>query len=147
MVNPIRIVSMQVHPEVAGWWCAGMPEHWYLAIRLKWAKDISGVGVIEIKLLAAARRMAQREKWRLPEGKDYLPRMVKLAVVELADPARFAKAECWRLRAAYVDVGSSPWYRTWRKRYEAIFQELNEWSNRGFRYIRVKQQREVSPLV
>lgn len=146
MVNPIRIIAGNNDPEKIGLWCSALPEHWYFAIRLKWANDYTGLLVLEQKLIHVTQRVAKREKWRVTKRTDCFSKIAKLAVLEVADPVRFSTPDSWKLRAAYMGVDSSSWYRVWRRRYEVIYQELNEWSNRGFRFIRIRQLRDIGSL-
>jgi len=38
---------------------------------------------------------------------------------------------------------NSNWYRTWRSRYELVYIELDEWVNRGFRWMKASPERII----
>lgn len=134
-INPVRIIAMDNLPDIQGLACAGMPRHWFSAMRLVWANDYSGDAWLEWKLWDAAVRMAVRHGWRVPAGEQRLRKLARLALRELAEPAVFV-SEGMRYRA--VGVGKSQWFALWKARYELIYQELSEWVNRAWRYIKVK---------
>jgi len=140
-MNPVRIISNDEKPEIPGWACAGMPQHWYSAFRMAWAHDVTGYQHLEWKLWDMAIRMAIRHGWKVPTGQERLRKMARLAIHELIDPARYRKLESWKLRVATVGCGKTQWFALWQARYEMIYGELNDWVNRAFRFIRVKQQR------
>lgn len=140
-LNPSRVIAMDRMPDVPGLACAGMPRHWFLAMRLAWALDYSGDDWLEWRLWDAAIRMARRYHWRIDPGQQRLRKMARLAIHELADPARYREADSWRLRAAAIGCSKPRWFAVWRERYEMIFRELCEWVNRAWRYIRLRLAR------
>ena len=140
--NPARHISDDQHPEVPAWLCAGMPRHWYGAMRLKWAADGLDARQLEIKLYLFAGKQAVRHGWRVARddvGKERLRRLCRLALYEMANPAMFSGAAAWRRRADFIGKGKSQWFAVWNARYEIIFGELNEWTNRAWRYMKVKR--------
>lgn len=139
-MNPVRIVADELHPEVAGWWCAGMPEHWYMAIRLKWGRDRSSNTELNERLLVIAKKIAARGNWRLSKDRQYLERMVSLAIMETCDPARFSYPDSYKIRMAWIGCSKTKWFSTWQQRYERVYVEFNDWSDRGFRYLKVRQK-------
>jgi len=112
-----------------------------LAMRMKYADDWSGAKELEYKLWIITTSMASRERWRIPVGKEYCRRMSGLAIAEMAEPARYRHAHSWKLKVAFMGCDNSNWYRTWRSRYETVYTELDEWVNRGFRWMKVSPDR------
>jgi len=138
--NPVRVINFDMHPEVVAYCCAEMPTHWYLAMRMKWADDWSGASALEKKLWLTSAKIAHRNGWRLPKGREYLRRMSGLAIHEMAEPARYRLPDAWLLRSAWLGTGKTQWFTTWSERYNKIFQELNEWTNRAYRWMKVHPQ-------
>lgn len=136
--NPIRVISKDSKPEIPGWACAGMPTHWYAAMRMAWAHDYTGQEQLEYKLWHIAVKKAIRFGWRVPRGQERLRKMARLAIHELMDPARYKKPDSWMLRIAAIGCKKTQWFSLWQERYEMIFTELNDWVNRAYRYLKVK---------
>ncbi len=144
LANPVRLVADDGHPEVPGWHCAGMPDHWFAAMRMKWANDWSGANLLEYRLWMAAVDMAIEGRWRVPSGGERLRRMAGLAIAELADPERYRATDAWQLKAAWVGVTKSRWFETWQPRYEALYRVLDDWSNAAWRFVKARQNGMVS---
>ena len=134
-INPVRIVAMDNAPELPGLACAGMPRHWFLAMRLVWARDYSADDWLEWKAWDAAVRLAVRHGWKAPAGEQRLRKLARLALRELAEPGLFVSEQ---MRYTMSGISETRWYALWKARYELIYRELNEWVNRAWRYIRVK---------
>jgi len=131
-------------PEVPGMLCAGMPRHWFLAGQLKFAHDLSSYGFLERKLWHITVKMKIRLKWKTRKGdvgKSMLRKLAQLALCEMHAPARFGSPNAWQLRAAFVGVGKSQWFSVWSARYKVLFDELNEWTNRAYRYIKIRARK------
>jgi len=144
--NPVRLVADDQHPEVPGWHCAGLQEHHFQAMRMKWAGDWSGANALEYRLWLAAVDLSNAHGWRVPTGQERLRRMAGLAIAELADPARYSRPDSWQLKAAWLGVGKSQWYDTWQARYEQVYRVLDDWSNAAWHHMRRRQQRrETQP--
>lgn len=151
-MNPIRVFMAQgtripsndgpggeptLTPSEAAMYCQGMPETWYLAAKMKWADDYSGAQKIEYALWDAAVRLKIKEGWAIPEkytGKEILRKLAGTAMCELVSPGRFNHEESWRLRVALVGVEPGEW-KTWSPRYEAVYGELNDWTNEALRHV------------
>jgi len=136
-------------PEVPGLLCAGMPQHWFFAGQLKFAHDLSDtvMKTLEYKLWDIAVRMKNRLEWKTRKGdigKSMLRRMARLALHEMNEPSRFNSPDAWKLRAAYIGVGKSQWFGVWSARYKVLFEELNEWTNRAYRYIMIRARKHMS---
>jgi len=153
LMNPVRLFSLQaqktasleaiggiteIDQSTAAAMCAGMPEKWYKAARLKWSADHSNNHWLEIRLMVFASGIAGREKWRIIPGR--LRSMSRLAIEEMQYPEKLNRQEAWRYKAGSIGVGSSQWFKTWVGRYEAIYQELNDWANRAYSYVEDKQK-------
>ncbi len=144
--NPIRHISDDMHPEVPAWLCARMPDHWYRTFRAMYANDYTNLDDLERKLYMFSVKTAVRHKWRTEKadiGEERLRRLCKLAISEMVEPARYQKSESWRLRAAIVGKSKSQWFAVWKGRYEIMFTELNEWSNRAYRFMKVKKVKQL----
>lgn len=124
-------------PDVAAHYCQGMPEHWYLSARLKWADDWSGSNKLEYKLWDEAVKLKIKENWRI--NKKYngiLRRLAGLSLFEAADPKRFKSDDAWKMRAAFIGVERDAWYKTWSARYEAVNSIFNYWADDAWGYIK-----------
>lgn len=156
MKNPIRVMALQTEqtpsiepapgggiPEIdqmlAAALCAGMPRRWYLAARLKWCLDWSVANELEYMLWVEAAGIAAKEKWRIPTGKYYVRKMAGLAIAEVGDPARYSRPEHWHIKAQWLGTGKSQWFGTWERRYNAIYEELDDWCSRAKSYLYRRQ--------
>ena len=145
MMNPEQIWSSN-RPDVLGWFIAGMPDHWRWASWLKYRGELSSADYydLELKLWHMAVKQKARLGWKVKKGnigKAMLRDMAKLALVEMADPNRFRTPNAWYLRASSIGVSKSSWFSTWNGRYQALYNELDEWTNRGYRFIEAKASR------
>jgi len=144
-MNPVRVISMDRDAPFLAYCCAGMPDHWYGAMRMKWAADWSAAGTLEYRLWDEAVRMAIRFKWRTRKGdagRAMLRRLAGLALYELADPERFRDGDVWQVKADWMGVGKTQWYGVWVERYKLVFDLLNEWTNLAWRWIKDNPQRQ-----
>jgi len=147
MLSPEDVCSCH-RPEVPGLICAGMPQHWFYAGQLKFAQDDSSavMDLLDYKLWDIAVKMAVRLNWKTRKddvGKSFLRKMAQLALFEMNAPARFNAPDAWQLRAAFMGVKKSQWFAVWSGRYKVLFDELNEWTNRAFRYIKIRKRKEL----
>lgn len=135
-------------PHITGMFTAGMPDHWFQAGQLKYALDVSE-GVLkplEYKLWDIAVRMKDRLNWKTRKGdigKSMLRRLAQLAICEMNAPARFNTPDAWQLRAAFIGVSKSSWFGTWSGRYKVLFDEFNEWTNRAYRYVKIRVRKMI----
>ena len=123
--------------------CRGMKRPPYLTARLIWCLDWSVCNELEHLLWMEAASLAAKERWKIPKGKEYVRRMAGLAIAESADPKR------WRFasqRAEFAGISDSEWSRTWRARYEAVYEILTDWSADAFRHIQKAQLRWLAEV-
>lgn len=152
-MNPARVFALQsqrignpdgipggrssIDQATAASLCAGMRREYYLAGRLKWAGDWSVSGELEKLLWLHAVDIRNRENWSIPKGGQILRKMAGLAIAEIAEPARYKTDS---VKAQWMGIHRSNYSRTWNKRYNLIYQELDDLANRAFSYIMMKQR-------
>lgn len=108
--------------------CAGMPRKWELTLRLATMNDWSAANELEYIVWAKAVDFAIEDKWRLPNGperKDCLRKLAGLAIAAVADPRTFNRT---RVRLDWLEVDKSNYCRTWKKRLNALINELEKWN-------------------
>lgn len=137
--RPVNMLSVgratgvaDINPSIAAGMCAGMPENCYQALRLKWADDWSQANVLEKKLWMAAVDLAIDEKWRVPKGKELLRKLAGMALYELVYPGKLREHQ---QRAAFIGMERMAYYKTWRCRYEQVYQILDGWAQEGYRHL------------
>ncbi|MBL3529148.1 MAG: hypothetical protein JMN27_15695 [gamma proteobacterium endosymbiont of Lamellibrachia anaximandri] len=149
-MNPVHVIAMaapnsvqfrsagqstaipDITPAIAAGMCAGMPETWYRAACLKWAGDVSGAPALGRELLQYTSELAERENWRIPPDRDYVTRIVALAMAEVAEPGK------WKFdiqRAKYLGIKRSTFVMTWKPRYEMVYRKLEGWKVEAYGYI------------
>lgn len=152
-MNPARVFALQAqkassHTAIAGGktevdqataagLCAGMRRECYLAGRLKWAQDWTVANELEHKLWLYAVDISNKERWSIPKGKEMLRKMAGLAIAEMAEPARYKED---RIKADWMGIHKSNFSRTWNKRYNLIYQELDDLASRAFSHIMIRQR-------
>lgn len=166
MSNPIRIVTRQgpqqtdpgnvgrstapqrLCPATAAALCAGLSEQQYAAVRLGWARDASSADLLDRLLYDYAMTLANSEGWRLPKGMGLLQRMVRMALLEHANPLHVHLPDdkgqrrlrwCGALRARLVEMEPDAWRMTWAKRYDQIYSEMRNWQGDAWRHIQRAQ--------
>jgi len=118
--------------------CRNMPRHWYLAGRLKWAQDWTVANELEYALWMRTTKLAVAEKWKIKKGALQLRKLAGLAIAETADPANWKTVE---KKLSFTEMTDSSWYKRWGKRYEAVFQIIDDqWANAAYQYINSKQE-------
>jgi len=142
---PERVFAID-RPEISGLLMAGMPEHWHQAGCLKFNRDLSEsiLSSLDYKLWNIAVKMKIKYNWKTKKGdagKAMLRQLGHLAICEMHAPGRFNTPNAWELRAAFIGVSKSAWFSTWAGRYKVLFDEFNEWTNRAYRYIKVRAKR------
>lgn len=143
-MRPETVMALTHRPDIQGLICAGLPDHWHQAARLKLSLDVSDRYKIELKLFDIALSMKDRLGWKIKKGDEgvmMLWRMARLAVWELSDPGRFRCADAYKIYINTLGIDKSNWSRTWQSRYELLYQELDEWVNRAYRFMKMKSQR------
>lgn len=152
-MNPARIFALQsqkisnqdnipggiteIDQATAAGLCSGMRRSYYLAGRLKWGKDLSVVDELNIKLLEFTKIVGRQESWDL--SKITPEKLSTLAILEMLEPFKYKEDI---KKANYLGVHKSNFSRTWNKRYNIIYQELDDLANRAFSYIMMKQRYE-----
>lgn len=152
-MNPSRVFALQttkassndsipggtteVDQATAAGLCAGMRRECYLAGRLKWAGDWSVANELEHRLWLLAVDICNKERWRVPKGREMLRKMAGLAIAEMADPIRY-KTDI--AKAKWLGIDKSNYSRVWNGRYNLIYRELDDLAGRAFSYIMMKQR-------
>ena len=150
-MNPARVFAIQaqkssswggiaggvteVDQAFAAGLCAGMRRECYLAGRLKWARDKTVQNELFELLEGRIKRIKEREKidFTVEAGE----RMIKLAMAELMEPIIYKTNSS---KALILGVHPSNYGRTWQKKYDIIFQELDDLANRAFSHIMIRQR-------
>jgi len=117
--------------------CAGLWRKCYLAGRVYNGRDYSSIQRLESYLYVEAAGLAADEGWKMKGfvGVPVLRALSQLAVVEMLDPAPYKGHVGEAARVAWfgshIKVKSDRvwpmWERTWRKRYQALYQILERW--------------------
>ena len=137
--------------DVAGA-CQGMTQCEYAILTYKYGEDRKELRPVYFRLYDVAYKLAQREGWQVPEGRDYVARMVKLAVHDLCDPnvcvmcrgngaighvhcevcdGKGRKRPSDMDRARFIGMNRAGFSRIWKGRYEAIYQAGANIESRG----------------
>lgn len=158
-INPLRVLAMvgakasdmqsvghatsgnRVTPSYAAALLAGIPDHCLHASMIKWAGAMGYWLPMERKLWMRAVDMSVAGKWRLikelqGEKMGVLRGMARLAIAEHVRPQEF-KTDADRRR--YIGIEKDAWSRTWKVRYEAIYQIFDEWAAVAYRQIQRNQ--------
>lgn len=112
--------------------CHGMPQLPFKAVLYKWAGVDEHQKFLMYRLWIAAVDIAAEEGWRIPKGREYLRKMSEIALKEVRDPGQWREDQA---KAKYMGMDKSTFYKTWRKRYESIYQVLDGWAQEGYRYV------------
>lgn len=149
-MNPVRIIAMSapngvnfrsvgkstsganVNPSIAAAMCSGMPPLWWSAARLKWADDTYGITLLHDELLKFAEGMKQRENWRMQKGRDYLDKLVMLALLEMSKPNKYRKD---KPKYEFLGMSASLFSGYWKKRYEMIYRQLEDWCSLAVNHV------------
>ncbi|MCG7982529.1 MAG: hypothetical protein JAY90_07215 [Candidatus Thiodiazotropha lotti] len=149
-MNPIRIISMSapnsvnfrnvgkstpemnVNSSIAAAMCSGMPALWWSAARLKWADDRTGISLLNEELLKFAEQTKQNDKWTIRKERDYLRKIVALAILEMSYPNKYCKD---KLRCEFLGMSPSAYSVRWKKRYEIIYRQLDDWCSHAIGYL------------
>lgn len=149
-MNPVRIITMSapngvnflnvgkstsgsnVNPSTAAAMCSGMPALWWSAARLKWADDRTGITLLNDELLKFAEQTKQRENWKFQKGRNYLGKLVILALLEMSDPNKYRKD---KHKCEFLGMSPSIFSLRWKKRYEIVYRQLEDWSSLAISYI------------
>ncbi|MCG8004680.1 MAG: hypothetical protein JAY88_14670 [Candidatus Thiodiazotropha lotti] len=155
-MNPIRLIAkgtaQHINPAsigratsgegitaaLAAGMCAGMPRDWWLAARLKWADDWSGIKDLELYLWISAVDIAIEKGWKVPKGREYLRKMARLAIFEMAAPMQFKQEngiDCDAGRAEFLGMDKSRYSRVWGERYEMVKRALDTMTSDAFQYL------------
>ncbi|MCG7985051.1 MAG: hypothetical protein JAY90_20155 [Candidatus Thiodiazotropha lotti] len=138
-VNPLNVGRSTAQPGIdqatAAAMCRKMPTLAFMAAMYKWAGDHEQHDFLMYRLIIAAADIASEEQWRLPKGKEYLRKMSEIALKEVIEPGRWKDGT---RKAEYMGMDKSTFYKTWRKRYESIYQVLDGWAQDGYRYVQRK---------
>jgi len=131
-----RTTKVNFDPFTAAAMCRGVQRKHYLAARVHYCLDLSGIRQLEKWLMSVAQDFEKQEKWRVPKGRNYLTNMCLLAIIEAhgSQDMKFAKQ-----KAEWVGVSESQWNRVWQTRYEAIYLRLMGWVDIATRQI-IKNQ-------
>lgn len=105
---------------------AQLPRRYYLAGRVRYLQDWTVTEELSVLLWERSADFAQEHRWQLPRGKNYLWRLSRLAVAELAEPREFFRLS---VRQEATGIPKSTWYRTWQGRYQVVFGELSKWAD------------------
>lgn len=124
---------------------AGLYDKYDLAALVYHQRYEEGITRLISYLYVEAAGLANREKWTLCYGQQTLKRLAELAVKELLDPARYNNEAA---RVAYFGrfMGLSDeriwsaWTRTWRGRYQALYDILERWTGVAGSHIWHKQE-------
>ena len=127
----------EVDQALAAALCSGLKREYYLAARLKYALDYSVARELESMLLRKGLGVSHAKKWRVPENRNYLQQMAGLAVAEMLFPLRYKQDQ---VRADWVGVSKSQFSRTWKKRYNLIYQILEDWTNCAYSHVMMRQR-------
>lgn len=125
-------------PDIAAHYCQNMPRHQYQSALLRWADDWSGVSELEYLLWDEAVRLKNQERWRIEkkhQGREMLRKLAGLALWEMGQPSQFRAESAWQKRAEWMGVDKAAWFRTWRPRYEAVYNILQDWTAEGWRHV------------
>ncbi|MCG7931947.1 MAG: hypothetical protein N0E44_18090 [Candidatus Thiodiazotropha lotti] len=112
-----------------------MPNLQFKAAMYKWAGDQSQHDFLMYRLWIASADIAADNGWRIPKGQEYLRKMSEIALLEVRDPGKWREDKA---KAKYMGMDKSTFYKTWRKRYESIYQVLDGWAQEGYRYVQRK---------
>ena len=116
----------ELPPEVVAAALAKLPRRYYLAGRVRYLKDWSVSEELATLLWIRCCTYASRENWQVPKGKQYVRRLARIAVAELADPREFKRVS---VRQEASGIPRATWYRTWQGRYQTVYEELHRWSD------------------
>lgn len=117
--------------------CAGIPEKHYKAMRLVEMQDRSVMEWVRIELWRFAMELSYQQKWRggkVPRGsgEHKAPRaLADMVILEVLEPARFARQDSWQVKAAMLEVKKAAWFETWKPRYDEVFMRLMMWVDSG----------------
>lgn len=123
----------QITPELAAFYCQGMPKTYYYAGRLKWALDETVEYYLEIRLWMKAHDMIK--KWNLPEKRikdGTLRELARTVILETKNPSKLRHDE---VKAARLGVHRNTFRNTLKTPYEDLFNIFNEWANCATRHI------------
>ncbi|MCU7858696.1 MAG: hypothetical protein KZQ86_02435 [Candidatus Thiodiazotropha sp. (ex Lucinoma kastoroae)] len=155
-MNPVRIIAMSapngvnlrsvgkstsgtnVNPSIAAAMCSGMPPLWWSAARLKWADDTYGITLLHDELLKFAEGVMQRENWGIKKGRDYLDKLVMLALLEMSQPYKYRKD---KPKHEFLGMSASSYSGRWKKRYEIIYRQLEDWCSHAINYLYISNQK------
>jgi len=120
-------------PAIAAAFCAGnMDQRWYDAARLKYSLDWSTANALEYAVWLEAALIANREKWKIPTGREYIRKMAGLAIAEMAEPRRYRYDV---IKTAWLGCDPAQWTKVWGKRYNAVFAIPNDWASEALRHV------------
>ncbi|MCG7980286.1 MAG: hypothetical protein N0E58_19420 [Candidatus Thiodiazotropha endolucinida] len=121
-----------INPATAAAMCSGMPPLWWSAARLKWADDTSGIKMLYNELSRLANQLKDIEQWRIPKDRDYIDKFAMLALLEVTQPTKWKHDSH---KADFIGMDKSVFYRTWKKRYEVIYRQVDDWCSSALSYI------------
>lgn len=143
-MNPIRLLARQTarttlqtdrrRAQLDAALGAGMPEHWYLTARWKWAQDTGVARKLFEEACEAGLQIARQRKWR--EADLVVPDMVELALAELMWPASFRTDE---QRRDWLRWSKGAWGRR-RAQYQDVYRLIDGWSNAAYGYLLAVQK-------
>lgn len=148
--------------------CAGMADDQYLLLLRLYTQDRTVQKRLFYVIYDESTKIATRSKWRVPDGKELVRKMVELAIAEVinprACPACNGKGEVWlkgmavptqcqacegggrkppttREKAKALDLEESNFAKHWRSKYEKIFNYVNSLDVGALEFLRKKLQR------
>ena len=105
---------------------------------LKYLGDWTEALSIQAELKIIANEMAVRDRWR---SKDGVNRLVMLALLETAHPATF---KTQGFKALVYGCSGKSWSKLWRRRYEPIYRQIDQWGMAAMEEIKHKQRIDES---
>ena len=113
---------------------AGIDPLYLGAALLKYAGDWSNAQAMQTVLTEIATDTAKHDRWRNRNG---IPRMVLLSLLETAHPATFRTQG---FKAIVYGCSGSSWSGCWRRRYESLYRQIENWSTTAMEEIKWKQR-------
>jgi hypothetical protein len=127
--------------------CAGLPDKYFWAGRVRYGNDYSSAAPLERYLWLEVVDLANRERWQICIGQETLRALAGLAIAEALDPCRYnseAARVAWfgrRLNFEPEKIWAS-WEKTWRGRYQAIYEILERYCDVAASHVAYRQRED-----
>lgn len=95
------------------------------------------ITLLHDELLKFAEELKQRENWGMQKkGRDYLDKLVMLALLEMSQPNKYRKD---KPKYEFLGMSQPTFSLRWKKRYEMIYRQLEDWCSFAINHIYKKE--------